>query len=399
MPPAGAPSGGSKRADEGIFGGVVEDLHPGGGGAVSSPTDGVPATGATTAAQTGTAIIGLYDNSIDGTANNNDIAPGSSTPRFGLIRVFDREQIDSSRPALPQDPGRRYTLEKESGNGRPWGREAEFAGKFHKKRDFGELHPPLWLTRKEVDDENRRWARSPEHCNGAGDLNPHIRIGTKRVLSPDERAMKDAAENPLLNRSAAERGRRMEAGAGPRARPPAGTYEQDERVFGVRDGVGPTDGSWSRATLGPNGQFGGTTRTSPGGNDDGLPRGTTPLSTKDSIGYREAGFDTLDSCYRRSFVAYHPQTYKDNSASSTGNQVSFARGGLEKYIMTDNALKLSPRNADEHELGQTIHQKHMRSSLVREAFYERAEATRAWEVAEIALSSVPPGEDERGVRA
>lgn len=65
-------------------------------------------------------------------------------------------------------------------------------------------------------------------------------------------------------------------------------------------------------------------------------------------------------------------------------------------IETDTSQKV--RRAAPGELGMHVHQKHMKSSLVREEFYDRAEATKAWEVAEINLSRVPVDADERSVK-
>lgn len=65
-------------------------------------------------------------------------------------------------------------------------------------------------------------------------------------------------------------------------------------------------------------------------------------------------------------------------------------------IETDTSQKV--KRDTPGELGMHVHQKHMKSSLVRDEFYERADKVKAWEVAEIALAAVPRTADERTVR-
>mmetsp|Transcript_14225 Transcript_14225/g.35291 ORF Transcript_14225/g.35291 Transcript_14225/m.35291 type:complete len:441 (-) Transcript_14225:266-1588(-) len=71
-------------------------------------------------------------------------------------------------------------------------------------------------------------------------------------------------------------------------------------------------------------------------------------------------------------------------------------GDLPNSLSTDTSGKV--KRVDEHEAGSRVHQKHLKSSLVRDTFYERAEATRQWEVAEVSVARLAPTEDEGSIK-
>eukprot|EP00392_Amoebophrya_sp_AT5.2_P005286 g5295.t1 len=91
------------------------------------------------------------------------------------------------------------------------------------------------------------------------------------------------------------------------------------------------------------------------------------------------------SSYGRSFVDY------GNEAVSGRSDPACRRGA-------DISLYGGSGRVDEHEAGSRVHQKHLKSSLVRDTFYERAEATRQWEVAEVSVARLAPTEDEGSIK-
>merc|ERR1712194_539021 len=67
-------------------------------------------------------------------------------------------------------------------------------------------------------------------------------------------------------------------------------------------------------------------------------------------------------------------------------------------VQTDTSAKIS-RGGDGTVIASSrMQQNHLRSSLVTSQFYDRAEATVAWEVAEVNISQLPSNIDERDLK-
>ncbi|CAD7944336.1 unnamed protein product [Amoebophrya sp. A120] len=125
--------------------------------------------------------------------------------------------------------------------------------------------------------------------------------------------------------------------------------------------------------------------------DDGnYTKMNTIKSTHDSAAAGRNNFH--QSSYALNFTRYHDQELTANRDLPKNPDFSILRSPrfVEKGQFTGPG--------DVTEPGSLMHQKHMKSSLVRDTFYERAASARAWEVAELSVSGLDPYEDEQTVK-
>ncbi|CAD7952492.1 unnamed protein product [Amoebophrya sp. A25] len=129
-----------------------------------------------------------------------------------------------------------------------------------------------------------------------------------------------------------------------------------------------------------------------------------PVSSPESrIAVHGAWTDARTNTLRRDGDPDRPLTAKDQKFREfyttevpEGEKKAYAPQVLSEPLSTDTSGKV--RRAGDHDLVAQVHQNHLKSSLLRDTFYERAEQQRAWEVAEVNISRVAPFEDEKSVK-
>jgi len=85
---------------------------------------------------------------------------------------------------------------------------------------------------------------------------------------------------------------------------------------------------------------------------------------------------------------HHDVGVPDQKRSATGEPMT--------AFLTDNSEKVKPTECDEE--SQQVHQKHLRSSMMAESFYQSAQQSRSWEVAEFHVNGLQRWVDEKHLR-